>query len=55
MTCEDEEQDRIDEEIAKADWCDACHAPIGLGRCDGCIAVAASIADEGQPQLRRRG
>src|ERR1051325_1798677 len=27
------------------DWCNECHAPIGMGQCDGCCAVACVDAD----------
>lgn len=45
MSAQDEEDDRIDAELAEADWCKECGVPIGCGRCDGCIAYA-SVQDD---------
>ncbi len=43
MSCEDEEDDRIESLIAEADWCKECDRPIGEGNCDGCIAANVSV------------
>ena len=47
MNAQAEEDDRIDRLIADADWCKACDAPIGMGTCDGCFAVACVDAEFG--------
>lgn len=46
MSATDEEDDRIEALIADAEWCHDCGVPIGLGRCLGCIAYAAVVAQE---------
>jgi predicted RNA-binding protein with PUA domain len=45
MNWQAEEDDRLDAELAEADWCQECNVPIGCGWCDGCIAVSCSITD----------
>ena len=44
MNAEAEEDDRLDAELTDADWCRECDRPIGLGWCDGCLAVNVSAA-----------
>lgn len=42
MNAEAEEWERLDAELAAADWCVECDRPIGHGWCDGCLAVAGA-------------
>lgn len=60
MSARDEEDARIDAMLAEADFCQECGTPIGVGRCDGCLAVAAAVDDDlffdaevgaGEPQI----
>lgn len=48
MSADDEEQDILDAKIADADWCKVCQMPIGLGDCQGCIAVGSFDAQFGE-------
>jgi hypothetical protein len=41
VSCQDEEDDRIEAAIADMGWCRECNTPIGAGNCDGCAAVSA--------------
>lgn len=45
MSAQAEEDERLEQLIAAADWCEACGVPVGCGDCPGCIAVAASTLE----------
>lgn len=47
MSAQNEEDDRIEAEVAKADWCDECGTPMGSGKCEGCFAYSCCF-DEGE-------
>jgi len=52
MSEKDWDDEEFDDIRADHDWCYDCDTPIGVGPCDGCLAVAVSVDPE-WPVARR--